>query len=134
MVSEMGNNLYWERIGATKHEPQICNITSISKQLKGLARPSLGMYSAILRDILKIHSKKSKEDTTSVVGLLRIFYESKMDSKTFEDAKAIASITGYPTPSNLDSYKQLLDILVTYRNKATAHSVTPPRSEYRKRC
>ena len=94
-----------------KYEPKI------HKNIANLARPSTGKFSGLLRQIIDYY--KGKHD--SFMDKLITFYcEDEMDDETFDDLKKIAEAREMPLPDNARDFKQLFDIIATYRN-SVAH-------------
>ena len=99
---------------------------NIENQLKGLARPSLGMYSSLIRELAK-HAQRSKCLT---LGVLDEIYQSPLAPPVFSSLCDIARLFDYKTPKKCNNYKQLIDVLVIYRNKGDAHAVSRSRKSY----
>jgi len=101
------------------------NNESMNVELARLNRPALGTYASLLRRVLDVY----KHQNHPLIEILREFYSDRsLSDHAFEQMRVIAGVTNYPTPKNARTYKQLLDLLVVYRNHV-AHESTPDRQE-----
>ncbi len=110
----------------------------ISEQILKLSRPSLGMYSGLLRDLVKLFKTRphNPEPIRQMIDLFHVEKKQvakKLAPETFELLKQLSSEIDYPTPGNARTYKQLVDVLVTYRNKALGHAASSSRKELQNR-
>ncbi len=100
----------------------------IQQSMLGLARPSLGLYSSLLRDLLRTYNNIGDSDIKRITE----FYDDEMDDATFDDLLILSDLVGYTTPKNAKSYKQMLDVLVIYRNRV-AHGAKVSDEIFQKR-
>jgi tetratricopeptide (TPR) repeat protein len=98
----------------------------IQKCLGGLTQPSLGTYSNIFRSLLKFY----KTSDLWWIKELNVFFDDSIDDQTFNSLKTLSNVIEYKVPKNAKSYKQLLDMMVIYRNKAIGHGVTADENVY----
>ena len=101
----------------------------LEREIAKLAKPSLGMYTGLLRMLLKALGSTGHP----VVEELAALYKEKVDSDTFESLLVLSDAAEYVTPKNARSFKQVTDVLVTYRNKAAAHAASVNEKELKER-
>ncbi len=92
-----------------------------------LCRPSLGTYSALLRELIRLYRQSQDPLLTG----LRDFYDDDVGDETFVHVRALARLTDHTLPRNARSYKHLLDAVVHFRNKGAAHGATAEEAESR---
>ena len=100
---------------------------NIQSQLKGLARPSLGMFASLIRELAK-HGQRSK---CPGLQMIDAFYNTALPTDAaFRSLCFIGEMFDYKTPKKCNNIKQLIDVLVIYRNKGDAHAVSRSRKDY----
>ena len=114
---------------------------AVEKSLAKLTHPSLGMFSGLLREIIKHYSadriKIHPLANPEIVRWYDACYheENTLDDDTFKALLSLSEIADYTTPKSkrARTCKQLVDVLVTYRNKVIGHGTPPLSSELKAR-
>lgn len=104
------------------------NNPAINENIGKLKKPSLGMYAAIMRDIIKLY-KSQGSSQGRWINRANEFFDDEVDDETFKHVRNLSDVLNYPTPKNAKNYKHLMDVLVTYRNKI-AHEASKNEEEY----
>lgn len=89
------------------------NEPRIEQELSKLNRPSLGMYAGLLRELLKIFKKEQNYFSRE----LSAFYEEKCDGSVLGQRKVLLDIIGQSKTGKQKSYKDLIDVLISFRNR-----------------
>lgn len=101
---------------------------NVDRHIERLSRPSLGIYSALFRELVSLYGKMHHPLGDEFVS----FYQADVGDETREHMQALSSTVDYVLPSNARSYKELMDLFVTYRNRK-AHGATLGETEYEQR-
>lgn len=103
----------------------------VDEQLHPLGSPSLGMYSALLRELTGVAALRHSE----LGRQYEQFYKDELDPDAFAALRRLSELIQYPTPNTRDArtYKQAIDVVVNMRNKQVAHGASPEEGPARER-
>ncbi len=110
---------------AAKYKSDGLQFPEIDRQLKGLLHPSAGKYSSLLRDLLGLYAQLNDPFAEEIER----FYQHDLDDPTFAILRELSKQINFPTPPSTGNVKQLLDVLVGYRNRVWGHGATTDRDE-----